>query len=155
MVSKRTAAAGVLIVILAASLAPLRASAEQAGTGQPASAAQSADHGPANSKAETIALGYLRTLLVAQRQYKKKKGGYATSLNALVGHGSFTRRMANRERGDYLVEFRSNGKDFSVSMAPRQFDAEHRAFYMDESGVIRAEQDKLATAASPPLPKAR
>ncbi len=106
---------------------------------------------PAHSSAEAGALGYMRTVLYAQRIYKKKHGDYATSLPELVGHGSFTRRMTHTDRGDYTVQFHGNGKEFSLSMVPKQFDAAHRAFYANETGTIRVEDDKPATASSPAL----
>ncbi len=103
---------------------------------------------PAHSNAEAAALGYMRTVGMAQRAYNKKHGTYATSLMALVGSGSFTRRMASTDRGDYAVKFHSTGKGFSLSLVPKTFDAEHRAFYMDETGTIRSEDNKPATASS-------
>ena len=48
---------------------------------------------PAHSSAEAAALGYMRTVTMAERLYKKKHAQYATSLSELVAHGSFTRRM--------------------------------------------------------------
>jgi hypothetical protein len=106
---------------------------------------------PAHSNAEASALGYMRTVGSAQRQYKAKHGAYATSLPGLVGTGSFTRRMTATDRGDYTVKFHSTGKEFSLSLVPKTFDAEHRAFYMDETGKIRAEDSKPATANSDPV----
>lgn len=106
---------------------------------------------PAQSNAEAAALGYMRTVGTAQREYKKKHGAYATSLAALVGNGSFTRRMASTDRGDYTVKFQSKGKDYSLSLVPKAFDAAHRAFYMDETGTIRSEETKPATASSEPV----
>jgi hypothetical protein len=106
---------------------------------------------PANSDVEAAALGYMRTVVIAQRLYKKKHPDYATSLASLVGSGSFTRRMVNTERGDYTAQFRSTGKNFSLAMTPEQYDAAHRAFFVDDTGTIRAEDDKPATASSPPL----
>jgi hypothetical protein len=108
---------------------------------------------PAHSPAEATALGYMRTLLYAQRVYHKKHAAYATSLAELVGSSSFTRRMINPERGDYTVHFTSTnaGKNFLVSMVPKQFDAAHRAFFADETGAIRVENDQPATALSPKL----
>lgn len=106
---------------------------------------------PARSRAEAAALGYMRTLVSAQREYKKKRGGYATSLPALVNHGSFTRRMTRTDRGEYIVSFTGRPKDYALSLTPTQFDAEHRAFFVDESGDIRVEEDKQATASSAPL----
>src|SRR5438309_8088721 len=60
---------------------------------------------PARSDSEASALGYLRTFLRAQRLYKKKNNHYATSLLDLVHTGTFTRRMATTDRGDYTVKF--------------------------------------------------
>ncbi len=103
---------------------------------------------PAHSNAEAAALGYMRTVVGAQREYKKKHGGYAPTLAALVHSGSFTKRMTGTDRGDYTVHFRGTKEGFSLGLIPKRFDTEHRAFYTDESGRIRAEQDKPATAAS-------
>jgi hypothetical protein len=106
---------------------------------------------PAHSTAEAAALGYMRTVLYAQRVYYKKHAAYATSLAELVGSSSFTRRMTNPDRGDYTVHFTSTGKNFSLSMQPKQFDPAHRAFFADDTGTIRAEDDQPATASSPKL----
>jgi hypothetical protein len=108
---------------------------------------------PAHSTAEAAALGYMRTVLYAQRVYHKKHAAYATSLAELVGSSSFTRRMINTERGDYTVHFTSTnaGKNFSLSMVPKQFDPAHRAFFADDTGTIRAESDQPASASSPKL----
>jgi hypothetical protein len=107
---------------------------------------------PAHSRAEAAALGYMRTVVDAQRAYKKKHQKYATSLKQLVHNGSFTPRMVKTDRGDYTVAFRAPGKDrYSVQLTPKTFDAEHRAFYVEENGVIKTEPDKPATADSPVL----
>lgn len=106
---------------------------------------------PAHSTAEAGALGYIRTVAMAQRLYKRKHNEYATSLQSLVGSGSFTRRMVKTDRSDYTVHFTSNGKKYSLSLLPKQFDSEHRAFFSDETGIIRVEDDKPATASSPKL----
>jgi hypothetical protein len=108
---------------------------------------------PAQSNAEAAALGYMRTVGMAQRVYNKKHGTYATSLASLVGNGSFTRRMASTDRGDYAVKFHSTGKDWSIVMVPKTFDDAHRSFYMDETGTIRAEETKPATASSEAVKK--
>ncbi len=106
---------------------------------------------PAHSDAEAAALGYMRTVVNAQREYKKKHGAYAVTLQELVGSVSFTRRMTKTDRGDYLVKFHGSGKDYTLSLVPKQFDAAHRAFFVDDTGVIRGEGDKLATKESPPV----
>lgn len=105
---------------------------------------------PARSNSEAAALGYMRVVVNAQRNYKKKHTGYATSLAGLVNQGSFTKRMVDPKRGDYTAKFKSDAKDFSLWMTPNNPpDPQHRAFYVDSSGTIRAEEDKQANAESP------
>ncbi len=105
---------------------------------------------PARSEAEAGALGYMRVVLRAQREYKKKHDHFAESLNALVGTGSFTRRMAKTtKRGDYTVGFRSKKDGFVLVMTPKQLDAQHRSFYAEEDGVIHADEEKAADENSP------
>ena len=107
---------------------------------------------PARSEAEASALGYMRTVLYAQRDYKKKFGHYATTLYALAGGArSFTKRMARTDRGDYLVSFGGGKGGFALLLTPKQFDSSHRAFYTDSSGVLRYEDEKSASADSPVL----
>jgi len=108
---------------------------------------------PAKSDSEAAALGYMRTVLRAQKQYKKKNGNYATSLAQLVHTGSFTKRMVNTDRGDYTVGFRAKkDKDtFQLTMTPKQMDTEHRSFYADEDGVIHADDQDPASEKSPVL----
>jgi hypothetical protein len=106
---------------------------------------------PARSNDEAGALGYMRTVLSAQRAHKKKKGAYAPTLAALVGHGSFTKRMTRTDRGVYTVSFRGHENGFTLRLTPREFASDRRAFYMDESGVFRVEEDNEASADSPIL----
>jgi hypothetical protein len=105
----------------------------------------------AQSEAEAAALGYMRTVASAQKVYKKKHGVYANSLASLVGSGSFTRRMTQTNRGDYTVAFRPKSDGYSLALVPSQFDAQHRAFYLDETGLFKVEEDKPATSGSPLL----
>lgn len=105
----------------------------------------------ARSNAEAAALGYMRTAVSAQKVYKQKHGKYATSLSTLVGSGSFTRRMAQNNRGDYVVSFKPKPNGYFLALTPKQFDVQHRAFYVDETGKFRAENEKPATASSPEL----
>jgi hypothetical protein len=85
----------------------------------------------------------------AQREYKKKNGKFAPSLNALVHTGSFTRRMTKTDRGDYTVSFQSKKDGFELALTPKQMDSTHRSFYADEDGAIHAEEDKAASETSP------
>jgi type II secretory pathway pseudopilin PulG len=113
---------------------------------------------PAKSESEAQALGYMRVVLRAQRQYKKRHASYANSLRNLAGTGSFTRRMAaTTDRGDYSAGFRvhkAKGKDeegFILTMTPKQINADHRSFYAEEDGIIHADDQKPADADSPKL----
>ena len=106
---------------------------------------------PARSDSEAQALGYMRTVLRAQKQYKKKYGKFADSLNSLVHTGSFTRRMVSPDRGDYTVGFKQKKETFQLTMTPKQLDAQHRSFYGDDDGKIHAEEDKAASQDSPVL----
>jgi opacity protein-like surface antigen len=105
---------------------------------------------PARSDSEAAALGYIRTFLRAQKIYKKKNGHDATTLLDLAKTGSFTRRMAATDRGDYAVKFRSHkDKDtFEITMVPKQLDANHRSFFSDQEGKIRADEQKEADEGS-------
>jgi hypothetical protein len=112
---------------------------------------------PARSDSEAAALGYMRTVLRAQRLYNRKNNKYASSLMELVHTGSFTRRMVNTDRGDYTAGFRPHkrkGQDkegFDFTMTPKTMDAQHRSFYAGEDGIIHAEEDKAADENSPPV----
>ena len=107
---------------------------------------------PAHSQDEAQILGYIRTAVRAQKLYKKRHDKYAPSLSALAGTGSFTKRMASTtDRGAYNVSFHSKKDGYSISAIPKQYDAQHRAFYAEEDGVIRAEEGKPADAESPKL----
>jgi hypothetical protein len=91
----------------------------------------------------------MRTVIRAQREYKKKNAKFAPSLNALVHTGSFTRRMTKTDRGDYTVSFQSKKDGFELALTPKQMDSAHRSFYADEDGVIHAEEDNAASETSP------
>jgi hypothetical protein len=107
---------------------------------------------PAHSEAESAALGYMRVVLRAQREYKKRHAKFAPSLQALAGTGSFTKRMArSNDRGDYTSSFHSQKDGFVLTMTPKQYDDQHRAFYAEDDGVIRGEEGKPATVDSPKI----
>ncbi len=106
---------------------------------------------PARSESEAKALGYMRTVLRAQKEYKKKNDHYATSLLALVHTGSFTRRMANPDRGDYAVGFKSEKDGFELTLTPKELNAEHRSFFADEHSDIHADEEKAADEHSPKI----
>ena len=104
---------------------------------------------PARSNSEAAALGYMRTVLRAQREFNKKNDHFATSLAELVHTGSFTKRMVNADRGDYTVGFQGKKDSFALTMTPKQLDAQHRSFYAEDDGKIHADEEKPADAKSP------
>jgi hypothetical protein len=105
---------------------------------------------PAKSDSEAAALGFMRTVIMAEKNYKAKKNAYAPSLMDLVGQGSFTRRMADsKKRGDYTVNYKAEHEGYRLTMTPDAVDATHRSFFVDQSGKIKAEEDKAATESSP------
>jgi hypothetical protein len=100
---------------------------------------------PARSRSEALALGYMRVVLRAEQIYKQKNGKYAPALLKLVNTGTFTKRMISPERGDYKVRFRGTGESFALWMdALPQPSAQHRSFFADQRGTIRAEEAKSA-----------
>lgn len=106
----------------------------------------------ARSESEFRSIAYARTVLVNEREYKKKLGRYSPTLYALAGGGrSFTKRMARPDRGDYTVSYHGGKESFSVTLTPKQFDETHRSFYMDSSGILRVQEGAPATSASAPL----
>ena len=104
---------------------------------------------PARSDSEAAALGYMRVVLRAQRQFEKQYGHYATTLNELVHSGSFTKRMVNPDRGVYTASFKGEKDKFILTMTPKQLDAQHRSFYAEEDYKIHADETKAADADSP------
>jgi hypothetical protein len=105
---------------------------------------------PARSESEAQALGYMRVVLRAEREYKKRHSKYADSLAGLAGTGSLTKRMAHStDRGDYTVGFRAQKDGFVLTMTPKQLDPEHRSFYAEEDGAIHGDDQKPADLSSP------
>jgi hypothetical protein len=105
---------------------------------------------PARSESEAQALGYMRVVLRAEREYKKRHNKYADSLVGLAGTGSLTKRMAHStDRGDYTVGFHAQKDGFVLTMTPKQLDPEHRSFYAEEDGVIHGDDQKAADSTSP------
>ncbi len=104
---------------------------------------------PARSDSEAAALAYMRVVLRAQRQFNKQYDHFATSLAELVHSGSFTKRMVNPDRGDYLASFQGKKDSFILTMTPQHLEATHRSFYAEDDGKIHADEEKPADASSP------
>jgi hypothetical protein len=106
---------------------------------------------PARSDSEAAALAYMTVVLHAQSKFNKQYDHFATSLAELVHSGNFTKRMVNADRGDYTAGFKGKKDGFVLTMTPKQLDTEHRSFYAEDDGKIRAEESKAADASSPVL----
>jgi hypothetical protein len=107
---------------------------------------------PARSESEAQALGYMRVVLRAQREYKKRHDKFADNLESLAGTGSFTKRMAHTtDRGDYTASFRTHKDGFILTMTPKQLDTEHRSFYAEDDFIIHADDQKPADEDSPKI----
>jgi hypothetical protein len=104
---------------------------------------------PARSDSEAAALAYMRVVIRAQRQFNKQYDHFATSLAELVHSGSFTRRMVNPNRGDYTVGFEGKKDSYILTLTPNHLDAQHRSFYAEDDGKIRADEEKPADDKSP------
>jgi hypothetical protein len=103
---------------------------------------------PARSDSEAEALAYMRVVMRAQVGFNKHYGHYATTLRELVHSGTFTLRMVNPERGDYTVGYKGKKDNYVLTMTPKAPDAQHRWFYADDDGKIRADETKPADATS-------
>ena len=107
---------------------------------------------PARSDSEAQALGYMRVVLRAEREYKKRHDKYTESLEELAGTASFTKRMAHStDRGDYTASYRIHKDGFVFTMTPKRMDSEHRSFYSEEDYVIHADDQKAADLNSPKI----
>src|SRR5450755_4296969 len=139
--------------MMAAGLALAREQAP-AGAQPPAQPASSVQYqpkfagDPARSESEAQALGYMRVVLRAEREYKKRHSKFTDSLASLAGTGSFTKRMAHTtDRGDYTASFHArhegaNHEGFVLTMTPKHLDSERRSFYAEDDGAIHADDRK-------------
>jgi len=107
-------------------------------------------HGdPARSDSEAASLGYIRVVMRAEVGFNKHYGHYALTLAQLVHSGTFTQRMLNPDRGDYTVGYKGKKDNFMLTLTPKNLDAQHRSFYVENDGKIHADETKAADADSP------
>jgi hypothetical protein len=109
---------------------------------------------PAHSESENAALAYMRVVMRSELLFNKHYHHYAASLADLVHTGTFTKRMVNPDRGDYHASFEGKDDSFVITMSPNNLDAQHRSFYGNEDGKIRADDQKPADDKSPVITKA-
>jgi hypothetical protein len=107
-------------------------------------------HGdPARSDSEAAALAYMRVVMRAEVGFNKQYGHYAATLRELVHSGTFTQRMVNADRGDYTVSYHAKKDNYVLAMTPKTPDSQHRSFYVEDDGKIRADETKTADSDSP------
>jgi hypothetical protein len=146
--------AGILVVGI---MGPAFTGAQEQTSSQPSAQSSAAYQpkfpgDPARSESEAQALGYMRVVLRAQREYKKRHDKYAASLADLAGTGSFTKRMAQTpDRGDYTASFRTHKDGFVFTMTPKQMESDHRSFYAEDDMIIHADDQKAADSDSPKI----
>ena len=104
---------------------------------------------PARSDSEAAALAYMRVVIRAENQFNKQYNHYALNLNELVHSGTFTKRMVDPNRGDYVANYKGKKDSYVLTMTPKTLDATHRSFYAEEDGKIHADETKLADGESP------
>ena len=104
---------------------------------------------PARSDSEAAALGYMRVVIRAERQFNKQYDHFALTLAELVHSGTFTKRMVNPERGDYTVSYKGKKDSYVLTMTPKFMDAQHRSFYAEDDGKIHADETRPADGDSP------
>src|SRR5260221_3578807 len=94
--------------MMGAGLVVAQAQSSSPTTAQPSGTYQPKFPGdPARSESEAQALGYMRVVLRAEREYKKRHNKYADSMASLAGTGAFTKRMAHSaQRAEYTATFR-------------------------------------------------
>jgi hypothetical protein len=104
---------------------------------------------PARSDSEAVALAYMRVVMRAEVGFNKHYGHYALTLAQLVHSGTFTQRMLDPDRGDYTVGYKGKKDNFMLTMTPKNLDAQHRSFYVENDGKIHADESKAADGDSP------
>ena len=93
---------------------------------------------PAKSDSEAAALGYMRTVLRAQKDLQEEEQ-QVCRLACRPGPHRIV-YQAHGEPGSWrlLRRLQPNKDGFDLTLTPKQLDAEHRSFYADEDGVIHA-----------------
>lgn len=104
---------------------------------------------PARSDSEAAALAYMRVVIRAEKQFNKQYSHYALTLAELVHSGSFTKRMVNTDRGDYVANYKGKKDSYILTMTPKNLDPQHRSFYAEDDGKIHGEETKPAGPDSP------
>ena len=123
-----------------------------------------------------LGVGMLRTISSANETYSSTYGnGFATTLSQLDGLGRgaadcdhallIDSVIASGRKYDYVYTYtakpspnppakgcsQAGASAFSVNADPVKPSAEHQYYFIDETGVVRVEKNRPASASSPPL----
>ncbi len=147
--STRLCAVCIVILLALGTLSAQDAASSTSPGAQPSTYQPKFAGDPARSDSEAAALAYMRVVLRAQKRFNKQYDHFAPSLEELVHSGSFTKRMVNPDRGDYLATFKGKKDSFVLTMTPKNMDAQHRSFYAEDDGKIHADETKPADEKSP------
>jgi len=109
--------------------------------------------GTAKAPDENAALDALRKINAAQATYFKINRRYALTFDELVEARLLNAEPSAAATGyDFKLRPAADAQTFKVSVTPAGTpDIGIKYFFMDQTGVIRAESGKEATAESPPV----
>ena len=103
---------------------------------------------------EVSAIGSLRTIVTAEITYSATvgSGAYAAELSDLSDQSLIDASLGSGTKGGYAFTLSGTANTFTVTAQPTTPGTTgNRYFFSDDSGVIRATTDGVATSASPAL----
>ncbi len=102
---------------------------------------------------ESSTLQTLRTLVSANEQYRTRFGGFADSLANIESAGYTDAGFSSgNSKSGYTFSYTGTRWAYSINSNPTTHNSSgRRYFFVDESGVIRADESAQATTTSPPI----
>ena len=105
---------------------------------------------PAKAPDESAAIEALRKVIEAQTNFIHRTRRYAQSFDELIKDHLLSAEPKKADTGyDFLLLPSPDAVSYTITVTPSAAGA--RYFFADQTGVLRAEKDKPATAASPAL----
>jgi len=101
---------------------------------------------------EASAISSLRTLSAVNEEYRTRFGSYSDSLANLSATGHIDEVLASGTKSGYTFTYAGAAATWMTSAGPQGAGLTgDRAFFVDQSGMIRCELSGTATSASSPL----
>ncbi len=103
---------------------------------------------------ESTAVTTLKTIHVAAASYQVEHGSYPPSLQELNSSSLVPldgQLASNGVQSGYQFSYKATQKGYVIHADPVFIHTGQQHFFMDETGVIRSEKDKIASAASEPI----